>query len=225
LKYNIVFQLLIVTINLGNLSTLANNALSHIEKSLADSYRKEIDQEENIWRSLPFFATTIALQIAALGQFISWLPPLGTVYSLISIFLLSATGLLMLTALVLLAVCIKPAKFQYIAREPLLFHYAEDLMAAERAAVAAGSANPPNALEGLQKQMSLQYAVGADHNRQITKRREFFRTWAGLAIISSMTATLFLVATVLIFHYISDNGGITQSDTVSGARHGLVTSI
>jgi hypothetical protein len=204
---------------------LANDALSHIEKSLADSYRKEIDQEENVWRSLPFFATTIALQIAALGQFISWLPPLGTIYSLFAIALLSISGLLMLTALALLAMCIKPAKFQYIAREPLLFRYAEDLIAAERAADAAGNANPPTAIESLQKQMAIQYAVGADHNRRITKRRELIRTWAGLAIIGSMTATLFLVATVLIFHYIPDNGGTIQSDTVSGARHGLVTNI
>jgi hypothetical protein len=204
---------------------LVNDALSYIEKFLADAYRKEIDQEENVWRSLPFFATTIALQIAALGQFISWLPPLGTVFSLFAIALLSVSGLLMLTALVLLALCIKPAKFQYAAREPLVFRYAEDLIAAEDAALAAGNSNPPIALESLQKQMAIQFAVGADHNRRITKRRELIRTWAGLAIIGSMTATLFLVATVLIFHYIPDHGDAVQSDTVSGAIHGLLTDI
>lgn len=43
--------------------------LDHIGKTLADQYRKEIDQEENVWRSLPFFAATLALQVAALAQF------------------------------------------------------------------------------------------------------------------------------------------------------------
>ncbi len=131
----------------------------------------------------------------------------------------------MLIALSLLAASIKHAKFQYIAREPLLFRYAEDLIAAERAAVAAGDPMPPIALEILQKQLSIQYAVGADHNRQITKKREEIRTWAGLAIIGSMTTTLFLVATVLIFHYIPKNGVTIQSGTLSGARHCLVTNI
>jgi hypothetical protein len=28
--------------------------LDHLEKTFADAYRKEIDQEENVWRSLPF---------------------------------------------------------------------------------------------------------------------------------------------------------------------------
>jgi len=204
---------------------LANDALSHIEKSLADSYRKEIDQEENVWRSLPFFATTIALQSAALGQFISWLPPLGTVYSLFANGFLAVTGFLVLTALGLLAVCIRHARFRYIAREPELFHYAEDLVAAERAAIAAGNANPPNALEILQKELSIQYAIGVDHNRQILQRRAFIRTWAGLAIIGSMIATVFLVATVLIFHYVNGDGATIQPDTVEEAMHGLVTNI
>jgi hypothetical protein len=35
-------------------------ALGYIEKTLAASYREEIDREENIWRSLPFFAATLA---------------------------------------------------------------------------------------------------------------------------------------------------------------------
>jgi hypothetical protein len=44
------------------------STLDHIEKTLADAYRKEIDQEENVWRSLPFFAATLALQLAAMFQ-------------------------------------------------------------------------------------------------------------------------------------------------------------
>jgi hypothetical protein len=49
-------------------------ALNYIERTLADSYRKEIDQEENVWRSLPFFAATLALQVATLFQVIDKLP-------------------------------------------------------------------------------------------------------------------------------------------------------
>ncbi len=41
--------------------------LDHLEKTFAEAYRKEVDQEENVWRSLPFFAATLALQVASLG--------------------------------------------------------------------------------------------------------------------------------------------------------------
>ena len=56
---------------------LEHPALTHIEKTLAEAYRKEIDQEENVWRSLPFFAATLALQLAAIFQVIARLPPMG----------------------------------------------------------------------------------------------------------------------------------------------------
>jgi uncharacterized membrane protein YjjP (DUF1212 family) len=73
-------------------------ALSHIEKTLADSYRKEIDQEENVWRSLPFFAATIALELTALFQLLNRLPVTGT-RALISHILLILTGVLLATRL------------------------------------------------------------------------------------------------------------------------------
>ncbi len=46
--------------------------LDHLEQTFADSYRKEIDQEENVWRSLPFFVATLALQPAGLAQVQDW---------------------------------------------------------------------------------------------------------------------------------------------------------
>jgi hypothetical protein len=52
---------------------MASNPLSdYLEKTFADAYRKEIDQEENIWRSLPFFAATLALQLTAVAQIRDW---------------------------------------------------------------------------------------------------------------------------------------------------------
>ena len=93
---------------------LEHPALSHIEKTFADAYRKEIDQEENIWRSLPFFAATLALQLAALFQVVPRLPPPETRTRLISGILLVLTGLFMFAALCLLAACIAPARFRYI---------------------------------------------------------------------------------------------------------------
>ena len=48
--------------------------LEQLERTLADSYKREIEAEENVWRSLPFFAATLALQFAGLAQARDWLP-------------------------------------------------------------------------------------------------------------------------------------------------------
>jgi len=85
-------------------------ALAYIEKTLADSYRKEIDQEENVWRSLPFFAATIALQLAALFQMIDKLPDPATQAGKWSVFFLGLAGFLTVVSLCYLAASIYPPK-------------------------------------------------------------------------------------------------------------------
>lgn len=173
-------------------------ALAHIEKTLADAYRKEIDQEENVWRSLPFFAATLALQLAALFQLVDRLPPLETWAGKIAVGLLGLSGLATLTALCFLAACIYPRKFQYLAPDPELLAYAEGLIADEKAA---GENAAFNALVTLKETLALQYAVGSHHNRQINKLRERLRSIAGLATVLSVVLMLLLVGTTFV-HYI-----------------------
>ena len=103
-------------------------ALAHMEKTLADSYRKEIDQEEKVWRTLPFFAATLALQLAALFQIIDKAPDPNTLVGKVFVFLLGSSALLSLTSLVFLAVSIYPRKFEYVAEQVALLAYTQDLI-------------------------------------------------------------------------------------------------
>src|ERR1700723_1883062 len=94
--------------------------LDHIEQTLADAYRKEIDQEENIWRSLPFFAATIAFQFAAISHVLLRLPNKadGAWWDVSAATVLA--GLCILAALWFLALSISPDRFTYVSDEPLL---------------------------------------------------------------------------------------------------------
>jgi hypothetical protein len=174
-------------------------ALDHIEKTLADAYRKEIDQEENIWRSLPFFAATIALQLASLFQLIERLPPTATAWGKAAAALLGASGLATLTALCFLAASIYPRKFDYPAPETELLAYAEGLIEDERAAEQGGD-DTFDALDTLKRALARQYAVAATNNRQRNKRRERLRSVAGLATVLSVLLTLLLVAATFVYY-------------------------
>ena len=172
--------------------------LDHIEKSFADSYRKEIDQEENIWRSLPFFVAALALQFGAVFQLIERLPSRDGHAWWISMAFACIAGLSTLTALLFLAVSFLPAKFRYIATEPDLLAYAEGLDDDERNARAAGQADPADALETLKIALARQYAAATHNNRLINQRRARWRSVAGLATLSSVIAMFGLVATVAV---------------------------
>lgn len=177
-------------------------ALAYIEKTLADSYRKEIDQEENVWRSLPFFAATLALQLAALFQIIDKLPDPTTVIGWASIALLTAAGLATLVSLGFLAASIYPQQFDYVAKQAALLAYARDLIRDEQAPENQGQEEPFSALVTLKTEIARQYAQATDHNQQINKRRERRRSIAGLAALSSVLLTVFLVGTTYA-HYLT----------------------
>jgi hypothetical protein len=77
---------------------------------MADSYRKEVDQEENIWRSLAFFIPALALQLAALFQIVDKLPDPATILGWLSIGCLTFAGGLTLAPLGYLAASIYPKR-------------------------------------------------------------------------------------------------------------------
>lgn len=168
-------------------------ALAHIEKTLTDSYRKEIDQEENIWRSLPFFAATLALQLAALFQVIERLPSGKSWPALFSNVLVVASVGCSLGALGFLASSIFPARFRYLAKDTALLEYALGLIEDEQHPDNQAQAVPIVALHALKTNLATQYALATDNNRQINKGRERRRSIAGLLTIFSVVSTLVLV--------------------------------
>jgi len=156
------------------------SSLDHIEKTLADAYRKEIDQEENIWRSLPFFAATLALELAAILQISGHLPPAGTATWWISIGSIAVAGVASLTALGFLAGSIYPARFAYLASR---------------------GAEPIDALAELKEFLAHQYADAAHHNNRINRRRGLWRSIAGLATLVGILSIIALVASAAA-HYV-----------------------
>ena len=191
-------------------------ALAYIAETLAISYRKEIDQEENVWRSLPFFAATLALQRAALFQIIDKLPDPAVWTGRVALVLLALAGLCTIVALGFLAASIYPAKFDYVAKEPALLQYASDLIQDEQAPENLAQEDPFSALVTLKSDLSRQYAVATDHNRQINNRRERRRSIAGLAALGSVLATVFLVATTYT-HYLSIRAERDNADVAARA--------
>lgn len=160
--------------------------LDHIEKTFADHYRKEIDQEENIWRSLPFFAATLALQLAALAQFQAQILRLTGWWSWAVEGLLGAVALVSLGALLLLVRSIWWSRFTYITDETALLAYAKALEDAERGT----RTTSEDAVTTLKRELARQYAAATVENRAINQARLRTRTTAGIATLASVVLTL-----------------------------------
>ena len=195
--------------------------LDHVEKTLADSYRKEIDQEENMWRSLPFFAASLALQIAATVGMVSGLPPLTGWRLPVIAGLFAAAGTATVATLAFLAASIAPARFRYVSPEPDLRDYALALARAEavtcpeegRSEVSASSSSP-EAITAFKNEMARQYGIATHHNRLVNQKRALRRALAGLCMIGSILAMLALLGVAVSAHI------ERAASAVTGANHG-----
>ncbi len=174
--------------------------LDYLEKLFGEAYRKEIEQEENVWRTLPFFAATLALQLAGLAQIRDWVGGSSGELLWFVLILLGVAASATVAALLFLAESIWPANFRYVTPEPDLQDYMEKVR--DGAAAAGSTATEAAAVSVLAARavMVEQYALGAAHNRAINQRRASRRTRAGLATLVSVLAVLVLVALVVIFN-------------------------
>jgi len=166
--------------------------LDHLERTLAEGYRKEIDQEENVWRSLPFFAAGLALQIAATVGIVGNLPALAgwRFWTVLGFF--GAIAAATVATLGFLGASIAPARFRYVAPEPELRDYALALSGSPGDAAAAATA--------FKNELARQYGLATHHNRLITQRRARRRAVAGLCMLASVLATLALVGVTVWTH-------------------------
>ena len=169
----------------------------HIERVLADAYHREIEHEENVWRTLPFFAATLALQLTALFQTVEHLPPAGTAAWRAAVGFGIVSGATTFVALIFLAASIMPARFDYIAPEPDLLDFA-DRLDWERTEAGRGPEASIEPVETLKRELARQYALAAEHNRAINRSRAKRRSIAGLATILSVLATIALVTVIAV---------------------------
>jgi hypothetical protein len=175
------------------------SSLDHIENTLADAYRRELDQDENIWRSLPFFAATLALELGAIYQIAGHLPPAGTGAWRAAIVFFALAGAATLTALIFLAASIFPVKFGYIPSDPYLLDYSERLDEYERRRIVRGDTRV-DALAMLKSTLAHEYATPNHQNHQISQRRLLWRSIAGLATLIGVLSIIALVSTSTTYY-------------------------
>jgi len=96
----------------------------YTEKFYADGYRQQIADEENVPRSLPFFATAFAVLVAiiAASKDLIPVPSLG-VYPIVVWVLMLLLAICLLASMVFLLITLWPRDFKYVMSEPELHNY------------------------------------------------------------------------------------------------------
>jgi hypothetical protein len=103
-------------------------AAEYVQSLITEGFKREFDQEENVVRSLPFFATSIGVLITFLGFIRLSLPPWS--WELWPVFvngLLAGLLLSLLALLIFLFQSVRPRTFEYPMTELALLQHSQDL--------------------------------------------------------------------------------------------------
>lgn len=164
-------------------------AWQQLETLLNGLYLKELEQEENIWRSLPFFSAALALEAVVLNQIV----PVAASFAGVWRWLIGAAcgvqGVLLLGVLLFLYRSIRRQSFSYISS-------GTDLVAYLRALEASGARG--DAAERLRRTLVEQLATATDANRTGNQARAGERARAGILLLASLVTTFFIVGATIV---------------------------
>lgn len=173
--------------------------LDYLERTFAEAYRKEVDAEENVWRTLPFFAATLALELAALAQVRDWVAGTRGWVLAAGEAMLAVAGLMTMAAIAALAMSVRSADFRRVAPEVGLLDFV--VTGAGATSNLDGDAERdagPRVLLKVRGQLARQYADAVNHNQAIIENRLKWRTRAGLATLTSVLSVLGLVGLAVL---------------------------
>lgn len=171
----------------------------YLEKLLADSYKKENDGEENVARSLPFFAASLALLAATLGAIRTEAPPLDiTRESLVFWILIALIFVAIGFVLFHLYQAVRPRSFKYLSKESELVEYSIRLEEYYTNCPPSGQTIDDAVIGDLRENLIKQYATSTENNRIINSERSLARGRAASALIVGIALAFILIGAILI---------------------------
>jgi protein-S-isoprenylcysteine O-methyltransferase Ste14 len=174
----------------------------YLEKLAAEGYRQQLADEENVPRSLPFFAASLAVLVAILGAIKDWIPaPSSSAYPLVIWALLGVLAFTILVIMYFLREAVRKRDFKYVMNEHKVAKYAEDLrLFYEPDASLTAEACEAAILADIQAELARQYRDAAVNNRALNFRRASARSTAFEVLVFALLLAFAIIAIILWQH-------------------------
>ena len=174
----------------------------YLEKLAAEGYRQQLADEENVPRSLPFFAASLAVLVAILGAIRDSIPvPEWAAYPAVIWGVLILFALTLLMVIIFLGLAVWGRKFRYIMNEAEIAAYAAGLLSYyELDPNLTEAGRKTAALKDLRVLLTRQYGEAAMYNRALNFRRAGARATAFEALIFALFLAFMLIAIILPWH-------------------------
>lgn len=172
----------------------------YLEEVLKDGFERELEVDENVARTLPFFAASLAVAATLYGYIAAQMPPLApTFLSVVLHLLLAAAGVCMATILWCLFQAVRAREYRIPPKETLQIAWVKDLKTHFRGQGLTPATVDRSVLERLRSQMTAEYAASAEHNRTANTAKLRARG-SGFVLLVAMLGIAFLMIAIIFIH-------------------------
>lgn len=172
-------------------------ANEYLESVLKDAFKRELEVDENVARTLPFFAATLALVVTLYGYATTKLPPLElrSLSLLLHLLLLAGAGCLG-GVIYSLFQAVRARVYRLPPRETELIAWADGL----KAFYAEQGMNPEAADEkvaqDLKSRMIVEFAEGVEHNRSANVPKLKARAQGFTLLVAALGIAFLMIAII-----------------------------
>lgn len=169
----------------------------YLEKLFADAYGREVEQEENIVRSLPIIAAIASVTLLVLREFGDGVPPFDwSIFAFVVHGLIIAIGASFLYVLAFLFVALRPRQYEHPKNTLAIRAIADEIVDFYELQGLDGEAAEAMALRDLRQQMIDQFAFAAANNREQNRQRQSARSRAFNGLVAALALAFVLVGTI-----------------------------
>jgi hypothetical protein len=182
---------------------MGDETVKYVAELANDSFKRQVDLDESVWRSLPFFAATFAFVATITGRATSDVPALTTTW-----FSFITNGLLILSigclgwTLRWFWVVLRRREYEYPADDSEVRQYAEDMTAYHAALGQTGLELDTKVVEEMRLFMIDQYGSAARTNLRLNATRLEARSKVLLFILIGFVLAFGCEATIFIHNAI-----------------------
>ncbi len=188
----------------------------YLEGVFKDAFRRELEVDENVARTLPFFAATMALVVTLFGYAVSKLPPPALGFVSLSLHLLLGFGALCLVLVVAsLFQIVRVREYRIPPKETEQIKWAEALKAYHGARGLTGPALDDQVVAALRDRMIIEYAEGAEHNREANTPKLDGRSRGFMWLVIALGIAFLMIAIIFVSDQLAPHVSMRGQDEPS----------
>lgn len=183
----------------------------YLESVFKDAFKRELEADENVARTLPFFAAALAFAATLYNFIFGRLPPLAlSPFSVVLHSLLAIAVGCLVAVLWNLMQAVYVREYRLPPKESEQLKWSEELEAHFKAEGYTPKTVSDRVVAELRAQMLREYAAAAEHNRLANKPRLQARTWGFTYLVVLLAIAFFMIG--IIF-------AAERATPLKGARH------